>query len=51
MKRKINKRVCHIDDKFIGKEVIDNIEMLHLSSSTEVFKLAYTLNRTHVTNK
>ncbi|CAF2081129.1 unnamed protein product [Rotaria magnacalcarata] len=43
MKRKIDNRVCHINDKLIGKEIIDDIEMLHLSNSTEVFKLAYTL--------
>ena len=43
MKRKIDNRVCHIDDKLIGKEIIDDIKMLHLSNSTAVFKLAYTL--------
>ena len=33
MKRKIDDRVCHIDD----------IEILYLSNSMEVFKLAFTL--------
>ena len=33
MKRKIDNRVCHIDD----------IEIVYLSNSMEVFKLAFTL--------
>ena len=33
MKRKIDNRVCHIDD----------IEILYLSNSMEAFRLAYTL--------
>ena len=33
MKRKIDNRVCHIDD----------IEIFYLSNSMEVFKLAFTL--------
>ncbi|CAF1299447.1 unnamed protein product [Rotaria sordida] len=43
MKRKVNNRVCQIDDKHIAKEIIEDIEMLQLSNSTEVFKLASTL--------
>ncbi|CAF3879166.1 unnamed protein product [Rotaria sordida] len=43
MKRKVDSRVCQIDDKHIAKEIIEDIEMLQLSNSTEVFKLASTL--------
>ncbi|CAF4632468.1 unnamed protein product [Rotaria sp. Silwood2] len=43
MKRKINNRVCQINDKHIAKEMIEDIEMLQLSNSTPVFQLASTL--------
>ncbi|CAF3299791.1 unnamed protein product, partial [Rotaria sp. Silwood2] len=40
MKTKVENRVCHIDDKDVMKEIIYDIELLHLSNSTVVFKLA-----------
>ncbi|CAF1173839.1 unnamed protein product [Didymodactylos carnosus] len=43
MKRKVDNRVCHIDDKQIAKEIVQDIEMLQLSNSIEVFELASTL--------
>jgi predicted DNA-binding antitoxin AbrB/MazE fold protein len=43
MKRKVNNRVCHIDDKLIAKEVLEDIEMIQLSNSKVVFQLASSL--------
>ncbi|CAF0964252.1 unnamed protein product [Adineta steineri] len=43
MKTKIDNYVCHIDNKDIAKEIIHDIELLHLSNSTVVFKLATIL--------
>jgi hypothetical protein len=43
MKRKVDNRVCHIDDKNSAKEIIVDIEMLQLSNSKEIFKLASKL--------
>ncbi|CAF2123572.1 unnamed protein product [Rotaria magnacalcarata] len=43
MKTKVENHACHIDNKDVAKEIIDDIELLHLSNSTAVFKLALTL--------
>lgn len=43
MKTKVENRACHIDDKDAMKEILHDIELLHLSNSTTVFKLALTL--------
>jgi hypothetical protein len=43
MKRTVENRACHIDDKNAAKEIIDDIELLQLCNSKPVFKLALTL--------
>jgi hypothetical protein len=43
MKTKVQNRACHIDDKNVAEEIINDIEYLHLSNSSIVFKLALTL--------
>ena len=43
MKTKVENRASHIDDKIVAQEIVDDIEYLHLSHSTEVFDLALDL--------
>ncbi|CAF1550987.1 unnamed protein product [Adineta ricciae] len=43
MKRKVNNRVCHIDAKCLAKEILEDIEMLQLSNSKDLFQLASSL--------
>ncbi|CAF1159836.1 unnamed protein product [Rotaria sordida] len=43
MKMKVQNRICHIDDKAIADEMMNDIEMLQLSNSSTVFELALTL--------
>ncbi|CAF3467107.1 unnamed protein product [Rotaria sp. Silwood2] len=43
MKKKVENRICHLDNKDIEKELMKDIKMLHLSSSKSVFKLASSL--------
>ncbi|CAF1545409.1 unnamed protein product, partial [Rotaria sp. Silwood1] len=43
MKRKVQNRICHIDDKAIADEIMNDIEMLQLSYSSAVFELALKL--------
>ncbi|CAF3545536.1 unnamed protein product [Rotaria socialis] len=43
MKSKVENRICHINDKNIAKEIMEDIEMLQLCNSTIIFKLASTL--------
>ncbi|CAF5148201.1 unnamed protein product, partial [Rotaria magnacalcarata] len=43
MKRNVENRISHINDKDIAKEILEDIEMLQLSNSTIIFKLASTL--------
>lgn len=43
MKRKIESRICHIDDKETQKEIMEDIEMLQLSSSKDIFDTATSL--------
>ncbi|CAF1366121.1 unnamed protein product [Rotaria sordida] len=43
MKRKIENRVCQVDDKDIRKEIIEDIQMLQLCNSSTTFKLTTAL--------
>ncbi|CAF1449502.1 unnamed protein product [Adineta ricciae] len=43
MKRKVENRICHIDNKEVRKDILEDIEMLQLCNSTTTFKLATTL--------
>ena len=43
MKRKIESRISHVDDKEIAKEMLHDIEILQLSNSPSLFKLGSTL--------
>ncbi|CAF5226481.1 unnamed protein product [Rotaria magnacalcarata] len=43
MKRNVENRISHINDKDIAKEILEDIEMLQLCNSTIIFKLASTL--------
>ncbi|CAF3862535.1 unnamed protein product [Rotaria sp. Silwood1] len=43
MKRNIENRICHINDKDISKEMLEDIEMVQLCNSSTLFKLATTL--------
>ncbi|CAM4814310.1 unnamed protein product [Rotaria magnacalcarata] len=43
MKRNVENRISHINDKDIAKEILEDIEMLQLSNSTIIFKLVSTL--------
>ncbi|CAF3947109.1 unnamed protein product, partial [Rotaria sp. Silwood1] len=43
MKRNVENRICHINDKDIAKEIMEDIEMLQLCNSTVIFKLASAL--------
>ncbi|CAF3126805.1 unnamed protein product [Rotaria sp. Silwood2] len=43
MKRNVENRICHINDKDIAKEMMEDIEMLQLCNSTVIFKLASVL--------
>ncbi|CAF3244419.1 unnamed protein product [Rotaria sp. Silwood2] len=40
MKRNVENRICHINDKDIVKEIMEDIEMLQLCNATVIFKLA-----------
>jgi hypothetical protein len=43
MKRKVENRVCHVDDTNIAKELLEDIEILQLCNSSSLFELAITL--------
>jgi len=43
MKRNIEKRLCHIDDKTIKEELLSDIERLQICSSQEIFDIASSL--------
>ncbi|CAF3681273.1 unnamed protein product [Rotaria socialis] len=39
MKGNVQNRLCHIDDKAVSDEIMNDIEMLQLSNSSTVFEL------------
>ncbi|CAF2911546.1 unnamed protein product [Rotaria sp. Silwood2] len=43
MKRKIENRICQVNDRDIAKEMVEDIEMLQLCNSSSLFELATTL--------
>ncbi|CAF4034974.1 unnamed protein product, partial [Rotaria magnacalcarata] len=50
MKRNVENRISHINDKDIAKEILEDIEMLQLCNSTIIFQLASTLSSNIVSN-